>query len=307
MLRASIAIVAGLSILFALSRPAHGASIGVNFAANGSGTNLNLAPADVTGVVPQANWNNAQKTLPVFNQSCERSRRRNRLCHDVAPSSNFHLQLVASASQYVAGRRNRPERHGNCSDIEHSIREVRFVFVLFRNCFGRPHGAIFFERPIDSRRSRCEPDLRIATFVDSTVPFGPGGNFVRARNVTGSALTFGGVFDPDFIVPLGGFQESRGPRTQHDGAGRARDDWASHLVAPPPSTLEALASLRIGPVDYTLCQYAQGLIVQLRYDLALGPDCRASRPRRLGGLVDPVEKELRRAAFLTRGRSQIST
>lgn len=64
MLRASIAAVAGFSILFALGQPAHAVSIGVNFATSGTGANFDLAAADITGAVPQANWNNAHNTSP---------------------------------------------------------------------------------------------------------------------------------------------------------------------------------------------------------------------------------------------------
>jgi hypothetical protein len=40
------------------------ASIGINFATDASGANLDLAPSDLTGVIPQQQWNNAHNSDP---------------------------------------------------------------------------------------------------------------------------------------------------------------------------------------------------------------------------------------------------
>jgi hypothetical protein len=45
-----------------VSETAAGASIGINFATEGAGANFDLAPGDVTGAVPQSNWNNAHNS-----------------------------------------------------------------------------------------------------------------------------------------------------------------------------------------------------------------------------------------------------
>ena len=56
-------LLAALLSLLALSQTAKAASIGVNFSTDPiANVDYDLAPADVTGVVPQGNWNNAHQT-----------------------------------------------------------------------------------------------------------------------------------------------------------------------------------------------------------------------------------------------------
>ena len=56
-------LVAALLSLVALNQDAHASSIGVNFSTDPiANVNYDLAPTDVTGVVPQDNWNNAHQS-----------------------------------------------------------------------------------------------------------------------------------------------------------------------------------------------------------------------------------------------------
>lgn len=209
MLRASIATVAGLSILFALSQPAHGASIGVNFATNGSGTNLNLAPADVTGVVPQANWNNAQNTDPsltnLVNDQGSGTSASMTWPHRPITTTSALPNNVPAFALLLAGIDLNSALTVAISNIPYAKYDLYLYFSnASQNLSGESYGLYFMNG--QSIAGVVHTNMFSTTFVDATIPFGPGGNFLRAQNVTGSALTFGGVFDPGFIVPLDGFQ-----------------------------------------------------------------------------------------------------
>ncbi len=59
--------ILAVSLFLAFGRNATAASIGVNFATDSFPTDYNLAPTDVSGVLPQQNWNNAHESDPSLN------------------------------------------------------------------------------------------------------------------------------------------------------------------------------------------------------------------------------------------------
>lgn len=209
MLRTSIATIAGLLVLFALSRSAHAASIAVNFATDGSGANFDLATTDVTGVVPQGNWNNAHNSDPSLSN----------LMNSAGGATSVTVSwphLPVSTTHQMTGTPIARMMHSaiDLSSNSSYLAEIKVgqipyakydVYLYFTGPFGGEYTVsnleFFAETFFYVVPGAGGDDL----FHDATMD-GSFGNYIHVTNLSGPNLYIHGVEDPGVVVPLSGFQ-----------------------------------------------------------------------------------------------------